>query len=397
MKKIISLLLGFAFLVVGFIGATLINAESIDSLSDSVFKYAITPDSPEWKNFETAELKSMLNITTEEAENMDTDTLLKAVLDYPFLGDIYAFENPSDAVNIIAEQFNGLAVLLQRSDLKDKLLCNYINASDKILNDCLVVNTEERYRQKYMESLLSHPAAFTKLSQAEKASVISSSLEVSKKIDSYPITSETSTFGLESAISPLEVDSSMSPSGLEPVATPFGFMSSGIVLTPMRSSVPVIEMDEMSNEEKVSADAYMTSRYPNAVKLRTASNKYNCHSYAWYNTSAANTWWMNDPKLYMTDGSYTRLSTKYPTASGQKIYYPTPGNEHSGIVTTASTNFNSVQVTSKWGFYGLYKHGAADCPYYSSSYPCSFWSKQEKPLRSVLVHIKKSPLSSLPT
>lgn len=374
MKKIISLLLVFAFLTVSFIGAPPVNAKNTDLSSDSLFEYAITPDSSQWKNYESAELKFMLNIPMEEAESMDTDTLLKVVLDYPFLGDIYAFENPSSAIDTIAEQFNGLAVLLKRDDLKNKLLDNYIAASDKIMNDNIVMCNEDRYKQKYRESLLSCPAAFNKLSKSEKDAVISKSLKVSEKINSYPITSNVSTFGLESAVSSSGADSSMALSGMESIITPFGFMNSGIVLTPMYSSVPVIELNEMSYEEKVSADAYMSSRYPNATKLRTATNKYNCHSYAWYSTSSSNTWWMNDASMYMTDGSYTRLPTNYPTASGQKIYYPTPGNDHSGIVTTPSTNFSSVKVTSKWGFYGLYSHGAADCPYYSSSYPCSYWS-----------------------
>ena len=124
----------------------------------------------------------------------------------------------------------------------------------------------------------------------------------------------------------------------------------------------------MTQPDKDAYDDYMASRYPNATKLRSASFKYNCHSYAWYSTSSSNTWWMNDPTEYMSDGSYTR---SYSPATYQKVYYPNPGNEHSGVITSISGS--NITVTSKWGAFGLYRHAEMDCPYFSM-YLNTYWS-----------------------
>jgi len=136
----------------------------------------------------------------------------------------------------------------------------------------------------------------------------------------------------------------------------------------MLSSVLVFEREEMTSAQRDYFDDYMDSLYPNATRLRSATYKYNCHSFAWYSDSPSNIWWMNDPSPYMTDGSYTQ----YPNpAISRKIYYPMPGNEHSGVITAVSGSI--ITVTSKWGAYGLYMHSHIYCPYFSI-YPNSYWS-----------------------
>lgn len=348
MKKIIGLLLALTFIIGNFFGADKVYAKGTDSSSKVPFEYVITPKSPEWKNFNVLELKDKLNIPKAEAASMDTETLLKVVLDYPFLGDIYAFNNPLKAIDLLAEQFNGLGVLLQREDLKDKLVDSYINSSDKImkLKDHEKIDNEERYKHNYRESLLAYPIVFKKLSKTEKDNIISKSKKVAKKIDKNPITlKEPATFGIAAA---------------------GDLIRYGTVSTPYWNPVSVMELVDMSASEKASADAYMDSRYPNATRLRSATYKYNCHSYAWYSTSTSNVWWMNYPSYYMTEGSYTQTTA----ASGRKIFYPTANLQHSGIISSVGSY---VQVTSKWGAYGLYSHAENNCPYATPT-PNTYWS-----------------------
>jgi hypothetical protein len=84
MKKIISYFLILAILVGSISGNYNVYAESVYDNTETSFKYVITPQSPDWKNFKSKDLKKMLNMPVEEAEKMDTETLLKVVLDYPF-------------------------------------------------------------------------------------------------------------------------------------------------------------------------------------------------------------------------------------------------------------------------------------------------------------------------
>lgn len=366
MKKNFIFLLVLALIIGTAFNGNKVNAVTTDSSAKTSFKYVITPGSPEWKNYKTVELKEMLNISISEAENMDTETLLNAVLDYPYFGDIYAFNDPIKAIDLLAEQFNGLKILLEREDLKDKLVVSYINSSDKIkkLKDKEELGFEESFKHKYRESLLSYPAVFNKLNKTDKDTIISNSKEVAAKINTNSIAIEQrKSFGLESQYTML----------IDPPALSGGFpIKSDVIPTPMLTPVEVVELTEMTSTDKTKCAEYVASRYPNATLLRSATWKYNCHSYAWYSTSTSNTWWINYPDAYMADGSYTQVGD-YPTASGQKMYYPIDGNEHSAIVTTPSSNFYSIRVTSKWGAYGLYNHTADHCPYFIGAYRYTYW------------------------
>lgn len=353
MKKIISLLLSLTFIIGIAFGAINVSATSNNLLTKKTFQYPITPSSVEWKNYNQLELKEKLNISIEETQELDTKTLIDLVLDYPFLGDIYAFNDQEKAIDMLAEQFNGLKILLKREDVKEKLLKSYFESSEKIINSSEggQINFQNRFKQKYKESLFKYPVILDKLSKIEKENIISKSEKVASKISTSPITFE--------------------PETLTAVAltlVPGDIIRTGYVLTPNQSSVPVFEREEMTAADKASYDAYMASTYPNAQKLRSATYKYNCHSYAWYSNATTNTWWMDSPYWYMNDGSYTTSTASV----GYKIYYPMSGNLHTGVISSVSGG--TIYVTSKWGAFGLYYHRDSDCPYFSM-YQNTYWRR----------------------
>ena len=92
---------------------------------------------------------------------------------------------------------------------------------------------------------------------------------------------------------------------------------------------------------------------------------------AWYST--AGQYWLDSPILYWTDGSYSLSSG--PTVGGKIVYKKTNGTvTHSGIVSVVYSgaspgiNYNHVDlvdVTSKWGMLGLYRHAGVCCPYWN--------------------------------
>lgn len=162
------------------------------------------------------------------------------------------------------------------------------------------------------------------------------------------------------------------------------------VSTPRNSSVLVWTYVDRMTTTQISAYHDEAARlYPNAIRLASATNYYNCHSYAWYSQNVnTNQYWMEDPSLYITDGSYCRVSGN-PQAGDIIVYYDDYGighwNEndetsdgwnddrimHSGIVTAFNNgisnglcgNSDLVTVTSKWGAGGLYSHNGYECPY----------------------------------
>lgn len=131
------------------------------------------------------------------------------------------------------------------------------------------------------------------------------------------------------------------------------------VKTPKGSTVPVIiKTWELSSSEIKSLDNKFKKSYPNAHFIRSSSRKYNCHSYAWYN-SAATSKWMNSPARYMSDGSYYQISLSTPPSPYTKVYYPN-GN-HSARMGFEGGGYH----WSKWGSGPVMQHKASYSPYNS--------------------------------
>lgn len=112
--------------------------------------------------------------------------------------------------------------------------------------------------------------------------------------------------------------------------------------------------------------------YPSAVVAGPVNPKYNCHAYAWHSQST-HQYWINDPSMYILDGSYSYTTT---VSSGRKVTYVDSATGiiiHSGIVTSSPSGSSPTRVTSKWGFNALFTHDIDDCPYAGSGVLQSFW------------------------
>lgn len=326
-----------------FVGDISIDQKDILDSQNS-FEFSMTPKSKEWKNYSSVQLKEMLNIPLSTAEKMDTATLLKTVLDYPFMIDILAYNNTTQGFEGLSLEFNGAAVLLQRPDLAEKLQTIYKNSMEKMaVKTKNNISDAEIMQKMFMESLLVYPKVSDMLSQDEKKAVAALSKQVSDKFQMSSLVMEKS---------------------LVMAADSGDILYSGYVYPPQSThQVLVYRLQDMTSAEKTSTNNYFDGLYPAATRLSTATYNYNCHSYAWYLSSTGNTWWMDDPSYYMTYGYYNQVTN--PTA-GDKIYYT---GAHSGNVTSVSGS--NITVTSKWGAAGLYRHPINDCPYYL--YTKTYW------------------------
>lgn len=142
------------------------------------------------------------------------------------------------------------------------------------------------------------------------------------------------------------------------------------VYTPKGTPVQVLQRSpDLTQAQKNYYNQYYDALYPNATRLGTATTNYNCHSYAWYQQSTSNPYWMNDPTSYYTDGSYVESTGNVGEII---VYYDAGGfNLHSGIITARTSGSsngvlgiaNLLTVVSKWGSVGLYEHRGDQCPY----------------------------------
>ncbi len=106
------------------------------------------------------------------------------------------------------------------------------------------------------------------------------------------------------------------------------------------------------------------SNYTDAERLRDATGRYNCHSYAWYNQSATNNIWLPHPGDFKTD-CYYQQNTWH--AGDILVYNDGTKDIHSAIIESTDGTLNGTIVISKWGSAGLYRHAANYSPYFTTT------------------------------
>lgn len=323
MKKIFSLLL-VTLLLFSFNASVFAYDNVNDGLeqekTNKIFEYSITPNDQEWKELSSKqEMLDATRIPSDVLEKMTTEEVVNAVLDYPLVINIYAYDTYEAGLKALAKDSDAFKELLNRPDggneLLKKLQVNKTLSSESSLEDLTV------------SVLLTDTTIWNSVSNKKLARDL-------------VLTATNST-----------------------------------VKTPKGTSVPVIiRGEELTLTQKTQLNNSYINSYPSATFVSTSTSNYNCHSYAWYSDSTSNTYWMNDPSSYMTDGSYSSFTNLINAVIGTRVFYDY--GEHSGIVYEAGGPLASVKylkVISKWGMAPLMKHRADYSPYASDN--LTIWKK----------------------
>ena len=308
MKKIIILLL-FAFFAC-------IGSGGVEAKSKEKFEYQVNTSSEEWSQFNTKdEMVDAVRIPHKILKAMTTEELIIAVFEYPLIINILAYNEDEIALKEFEKECDAFKELIKREDAAPVLEFYIINL------------TEEQQLEKMVSKvLLNSKKIFNESFLEEEFSIITMSL-------TYPI--------------------------------------SGSVYTPNGSEVDVFEREEMSATLISIYNEYFIDTYPNATYVSTSTNKYNCHSYAWYSSSPQNVWWMNQSGgvgLYMSDGSYSRVYTAY-TAN---VIYFALGDHSMKMYDAYSNSIFNAELISKWGAGPVMIHAVNYYPYNYSGY--SMWN-----------------------
>ncbi|HEY3373722.1 MAG TPA: hypothetical protein VGK02_01485 [Candidatus Aquicultor sp.] len=348
-RKVVFLALALCMML------SLMTTGAVAQSSNSPYKYKITPDSQDWAKYKPYELFELTNIPEITVKNMSTAELVSTVMDYPFLGDIFAFDSIDDGIAAVSERFSGLKELMSRKDAGSCLFNEYEAIEQNVTANPKNDKNKTIMKEMIVEELLSQPAVFKQLSEVQVSSIIGLSNVLSEELGVTKIGADRK--------SPFSVAAAVTASYLYYT-----------VYTPKGSAVSVFARgEELTPAQKSAMDSEMASRYPGATRLQSATTNYNCHSYAWYWQSTSNAYWMNDPSKYMSDGSYIKVGF-LPTAAGQKLYYPVTGGHSAVVYSTASSIWNVV-LTSKWGAYGLYRHKYGIDPYGNGALALTSWRR----------------------
>lgn len=373
-KKIISFVLATALFSTSSIGGFSTNEE--------ISYYNINPKI--WSKEENHQVKvDMCQIDSEQLKTMSTDELVKACLEYPLIIDMFAYDTVEDGFNSILNQSNAFKEMVKRNDTATKLLAVYDKCDIVTMIDFKTAKNDkaqnlynDMFETNVVEAILSQDVIINKLNNQEKVSLARVAEEkLEQKLE------ETEIFSEASILSSIDILSNKKISTYASTYDGYLFGRYGYVnktvKTPKGSKVKVFNVkQDMTASEANSYKKQVEKQYPTVKFINKATTKYNCHSFAWYSMSGK--YWMDNPKKYISDGSYVKCQSK----KNAKMIYKNNGEiDHSGIISNvyfgpSLHNFvDMVSVKSKWGRLGLYEHGGICCPYYNDNTKVKYYSR----------------------
>lgn len=372
-----------------------------EAKTDSVYLYPIKPGSTVWESYDTQEEKlNACQLPVDFLKNLPINGLIKTVLDYPLLLDLFAYDNLQDGFDVILGNFNGFQELIKREEAPDELLEFYRKLDPNVSLD---QNEKGIYSLQIMvvEMFLSQDQILKKLPLIDRNELLKLCVEKHYIMERNP-----DTFGLFSSVSQsltiYRIMGLVSPSRLKNADVEFEFFvqkgnipsdqgiilnsfdiacnylnsigyqfnitnlksaaatctpASGTVKTPKGSlvTVSVYNCEPLSSTQITSINSYFRSTYPKAIYLSPSSGKFNCHSYAWYQSSSSNYRWMNNPSKYWSDGSYSQVYYCAPS-----LIWTYGSTSHSAIAFT----YGGLPLRSKWGSGPVMQHTySGDNPY----------------------------------
>lgn len=327
-------------------------AQPVESSSDSsteFYQYRITVESPEWNALESvADKIEACRIPDDELANMSDVELIQAIMDFPLRIEIFAYDDPAIGVKALENISDAYEELLSRESAEASLLEYVRQRSNARLSG---ISAEEEIKNDILVMLILYQDEFqNKLSTDEIQEVADISASINVKSSSL-----------------------ISSSATDGPKTPNGTSVNYITKT----------CNHSSSNYHAAADQEYVKAY-GVTLISPGSCKYNCHSYAWYSQSTNNKYWIDNPSVYMTDGSYKKVmsginSSSIDVVSGNKLIYgSSSAPTHSAIVTSSATGapLATRTVKSKWGSLGVFSHGVTNVPSAYDTSNVSAWRRK---------------------
>lgn len=283
--------------------------EKDDEKIYDVYEYPVIPGTNAWIELGSTEARrAACEISEDILDRMTTRTLALTAFDNPFSSELFAFDDLTDGLTHMIAESGTWAALFNRSDLYETLymLVNESGVSDETLVFITMILRE-------IESSCISEEIVGSVFAAEKVQIRD--------------------------------------------ANEF---HDDVARTPNGNWVRVYKnMYEWVYSKKLELNQKYQDLYPDATFISTSTMAYNCFSYAFYYQSASNKYVMSNPSLYISDGSYARVTS--PRVGDIAVYKVGSTYNHAGVVSWV--NGSNVWVCSKWGNSPLMDHEIFDCPY----------------------------------
>lgn len=326
---------------------------------DQPYSYEGVDSKEFWSRFTSLnERFTAFKIDPALLKDMSTKALVKTMLRYPMNFIVFAYNNPADAISLVIDKSALHQELCKREDLFQVIIpvFNETNLSfDKDLIN-LSSNTISYADEIFLEYFIIYILEHSEYSNSADYELLkkASNRKLQERLNNRKDYSSYSTLPLTIILQTVERFSTATMLTTPP--------TTGYTKTPLGQSITVLYYDEMSDSEIIKITNAMITAFPSAICRRTASQKYNCHSYAWISTAATNSQWLNASyggvlqlSKYWTNDLYISCSS----GNEENIYY-TYGDHSAKKVATAG------MYISKWGAGPVMEHTLTDCPYTST-------------------------------
>lgn len=321
------------------------------------YVYPITPNDESWCKLGSVGNKiEACRIDSYILKKMTDEALVQAILEYPFLCDLFLHSNYEEAVLQFEKNCDAYAELVSRDNGKN-ILINAIDNISLTLNE--KVSAEVEIKNEALCILALFQSKYKKaFNDEEIAQVMQVTNLVSFEFAEENISERAATDTLYYSIK-----------------TPRGTLVGHYLYSCSHDSADYHSL----------IDQYTVNTY-NVSLIRSGSCKYNCHSYAWFSQNS-NPFWIPDPSAYMTDGSYSMIMSglNYSSSSaksGDIVFYGATNNlstAHSAILVSGSTGapLSSRMVYSKWGQAGVFSHVASNVPSVYNTSTVTVWKSED--------------------
>lgn len=362
MKKSILFLL---FLVV----QTALFAQE-ENKTAKVYTYPFKQGDAKWKSFKSAKDRiQALQIPDSIRTIIPTDQLLDLCLDFPYLTDMYAFDDFQKGFKYMISEYNGFDELLDRGNAIDALLDEY-DKIESVVPSLLKATEIEKGGYSFRCDLLVKLIKLLNERKGLSKSIVDRfSAQTKRNADAIKRYSELFGTMCQEAILTYNDDISESSNGSWYEGQICGDYKLYSRRTPANSIVKTgtLNVPDISSFEKKCLKNSVESNY-NVTVVAPATRKYNCHSYAWHMSDghSSDEVWIGfgndkDEEIYWTDGSYYSV----PPAQATHVSY---SNNHSAI------RLSNGLYRSKWGEWPLVEHDSLNVPV-NYGVPVGFYKK----------------------
>ena len=393
--------------------APVTNADQdIASKATDAYDFPIKFGDTEWETLESHDaMLEACQVPESILKGMSTTGLVETVLNYPLYEDMFAYNRLQDGFDAVVARFNGLQELLGRKDAGVEVLAVYHDMDPTAIVESWTSVDKGKFAVDFhsIEILLSQDAILDDLTKMQIDQLLDEALKKSQGKAAYPeiygwtglestamlagralqhieaafnekvqadenlkAFLETGSFaGTDLPSSILEevseyLDNALSWSSStrwdpEDYLTYEVETPNGTTVSPTYKDLPELSPALISYYNSW-ADNYSPG---NAYRVATATQKYNCHSYAWHEWSVDNIYWIDSPgdDTYWNDGSYV---VDYSPNANNIIRWNSA--DHSGVLSVYnSSSVGQSWVFSKWGSLPLMLHKMSVCPYTTTS------------------------------